>query len=179
MPKPPLHSFYESFSSSLQTKVSSNSSIPKVIQTKKCVVVKPAISKNNLIQVTASSSETSTGTPTYVTFKPAIQNNKSFTNNSIQRAEGGTILLGNRQYQLVKGSTGQMKAFMNGTNILFKSPSNAIIKCYSRNCNNSATIMCSSCTTVKYCSHNCQRRDWYDKHINECERFLNIRRTRT
>jgi len=128
MPKPPLHTFYESFSSSLPTKVSSESSIPKVIQTKKCVVVKPAISKNNLIQVTASSSETTTGTPTFVTFKPAIQNNKSLTNSPLQRAEGGTILLGNKQYQLVKGPSGQMRAFMNGTNILFKSPPNVIIK---------------------------------------------------
>lgn len=129
IPKPPLHNFYESFSSSLQKTVSPESSIPKAVPTKKCIVVKPAITKTHLVQVATSSSETGTGTPTYVTFKPAVQNNKSPANSHLQRAEGSTILLGNKQYQLVKGgSTGQMRAIMNGSNILVKSPPPAFIK---------------------------------------------------
>ncbi|XP_027843371.1 uncharacterized protein LOC114124329 isoform X3 [Aphis gossypii] len=178
LPKPPLHNFYESFSSSLQKTVSSESSVPKAVPTKKCIVVKPAITKTHLVQVTTSSSESGTGTPTYMTFKPAVQNNKSSAMSPLQRAEGSTILLGNKQYQLVKGPAGQMRAVMNGSNILVKSPPPAIIKCYAKDCNNSATIMCSSCTTVKYCSHSCQRRDWYDNHINDCERLLSKRQNR-
>lgn len=179
IPKPPLHNFYESFSSSLQNTVSSESSIPKAVPTKKCFVVKPAITKTHLMQVATSSSETGTGTTTYMTFKSAVQNNKSSAISPLQRAEGSTFLVGNKQYQLIKGSASQMRAVMNGSNVLVKSPPPTIIKCYAKDCNNPATIMCSSCTTVKYCSHNCQRRDWYDNHINDCERLLNKRQKRT
>jgi len=126
--KQPLHNFYESFSSSLQKTVSSESSIPKAVPTKKCIVVKPAITKTHLVQVATTSSETGTGIPTYMTFKPAVQNNKSPAIGPLQRAEGSTILLGNKQYQLVKGPAGQMRAVMNGSNILVKSPPPAIIK---------------------------------------------------
>lgn len=172
----PLNNFYESFSSSLQKKTS-ESSTPKVMSTKKCIVVTSTISNSPLVQVTASSSGTATTIPTFVTFKPS-QINKSMANSALIRAEGNTIVLGNKQFQLLKGSASQMRAVVNGTSILLKSPTSSIIKCYARSCNSAATIMCSSCTMVKYCSHNCQRRDWYDGHINECERLLNIRQTR-
>jgi len=121
-----LHNFYESFSSSLQNTVSSES--PKAVPTKKFFVVKPAFTKTQLMQVASSSSETGTGTPTYMTLKSPVQNNKSSAISPLQRAEGSTFLVGNKQYQLVKGSGNQMRAEMSGPNILVKSPPPAIIK---------------------------------------------------
>ncbi|KAF0685359.1 MYND-type domain-containing protein, partial [Aphis craccivora] len=128
IPKPSLHNFYESFFASLQNTVSSESSIPKAVPTKKCIVFKPANTKTHLMQVATSSSETGTGTPTNMTFKSAVQNNKSSAISPLQRAEGSTFLVGNKQYKLIKGSAGQMRAVMNGSNILVKSPPPTIIK---------------------------------------------------
>lgn len=127
----PINNFYESFSSSLQKKTS-ESSTSKMIPTKKCIVVTPTISNSSLVQVTAvSSSQTATSTPTttttFLTFKPSIHN-KIVANSPLRRVEGSTILLGNKQYQLVKGPSGQMKAVVNGNNILLKSPPASIVK---------------------------------------------------
>lgn len=114
--------FHEPFSSSLQ-KRTSESSTSNVIPTKKCFVVTSTISNNSMVQIASSSSGTSTPTPTppptttttsYVTFKPPILNK----NGPLHRAEGSTILLGNKQYQLVKAPSSQIKAaVINGTNI--------------------------------------------------------------
>ncbi|XP_003246470.1 uncharacterized protein LOC100574764 [Acyrthosiphon pisum] len=171
----PINNFYttSSIHSSLQKKASELTT-SKMIPSKKCIVITPTISNSPLVQVTASSTETATSTATtskFLTFKPSIQN-KTVVNSPLHSAEGSTIVLGNKQYQLVKGPSGTMRAVVNGTNILLKSPPTRIIKCYAKDCNNSATIMCSSCTTVKYCSHNCQRLDWYASHINDCDRLL-------
>jgi len=112
----PLNNFYQSFSSSLQNKTFEPST-SKVISTNKCFVVASTISHSNLVPVTASLSKSATSIPspttTYVTFKPAVPNNISMANNSLHRAEGGTIVVGNKQYQLVKGPTGQMRAVIN------------------------------------------------------------------
>lgn len=129
----PLNNFYESFSTSLQKKPSETST-SQIIPAKKCIVVTPNISNSSMVQAIASSSQTAipiptpTTTTTYVTFKPPIQSKKSISNNLLQRAEGSTILLGNKQYQLVKGPSGQMRAVVNGTNILVKSSPTNIIK---------------------------------------------------
>ncbi|KAF0755241.1 MYND-type domain-containing protein [Aphis craccivora] len=139
-----------------------------------------AITKTHLVQIATSSSETGTGTPTYImTFKPAVQNNRSSAISPFQRAEGSIILLGNKQYQLVMAPAGQNKAVENGSKILVKLAPPAIIKCYRRDCTNSASIMCSSCTTAKYCSAICQRRDWYKNHIKHCKQLLNKRQKRS
>ncbi|CAI6359648.1 unnamed protein product [Macrosiphum euphorbiae] len=171
----PLNNFYQSFSSSLQNK-NLEPSTSKVIPTNKCFVVATTISHSPLVQVTASLSKSATTIPatttTFVTFKPAVPNNISMVNGTLQRAEGSTILVGNRQYQLVKGPTGQMRAVINKAKTFIKPQPVAMDKCYARNCTKSATIMCSSCTSVKYCSHNCQRLDWYDSHINVCEQLV-------
>lgn len=131
----PLNNFYESFSTSLQKKPAETST-SQMIPAKKCIVVTPNISNSPMVQAIASSSQTATSTPTptptptttttttYVTFKPPIQSKNCMPNNLVQRPESSTILLGNKQYQLVNGS-GAMRAVVNGTNILVKpSPSN-------------------------------------------------------
>ncbi|XP_060877923.1 uncharacterized protein LOC132950461 isoform X2 [Metopolophium dirhodum] len=179
----PINNFYttSSIHSSLQKKASELTT-SKVIPTKKCIVVTPTISNGPLVQVTASSTETATSTATtskILTFKPSIQNKTVMNSSSpLHRVEGSTIVFGNKQYQLVKGPSGHMRAVVNGTNLLLKSQPTTIVKCYARDCNHSATIMCSSCTTVKYCSHNCQRLDWYARHINDCDRLLSKKQTR-
>jgi len=133
----PLNNFYESFSSSLQRKVSSDSFTSKVMPTKKRVVVTSTIANNSLVQGTSTLSETTTittttTTATLVTLKPTIQNNSPIATNPLLRAEGSTIFVGNRQYQLVKGPSGQMRAVVNGTNILVKSPTTTIKVCKMR-----------------------------------------------
>jgi len=127
-----LNNFYESFSTSLQNNPAETST-SQMIPAKKCIVVTPNISNSPMVQAIASSSQTATSTPittttTYVTFKPPIQSKSSTPNNLVQRPEGNTILLGNKQYQLVKGPSSAMRAVVNGTNILVKpSPSNIIL----------------------------------------------------
>jgi len=126
----PLNNFYESFSSSLQTKPSETCT-SQTMPAKKCIVVTPTISNGPMVQAIASSSQTATSAPpptTYVTFKPPIQTKKPMANTFLQRAEGSTIVLGNKQYQLVKGPTGQMRAVVNGANILVKSSSSSAVK---------------------------------------------------
>jgi len=125
----PLNNFSELLSYSLQKKTS-ESPTSQVIPTEKCIVVTPAISNSSLVQVTSSFSETpTTSTPTtFVTINPSIRNKKSVTNSQLHRAIGGIILIDNKQYQLVKGSLGQTRSVVNGSNILVTSPSTAIIK---------------------------------------------------
>ncbi|XP_003246246.1 uncharacterized protein LOC100568840 [Acyrthosiphon pisum] len=165
----PLNNFYEPLSYSLQKKTS-ESSTSKVIPTKKYIVVTSAISNSSLVQVTSSFSGTAkTLTPTtFVTFNPSIQNKKSVTNSQLHKAIGGIILIDNKHYKLVRGPLGRMRAVVNGSNKLVTSPSTVIIKCHSKNCNSSVTIMCSVCKTAKYCSYSCQERDWYDNHKDVC-----------
>jgi len=95
----PLTSVYKSHSSSLQNNTS------KVIPTKKCTVIMPAtISNNPLVQVTPSSSITSTLTPSTSacgTFQQKIQNKKPMANNYPHRAVGHIIVIENKQYKLV------------------------------------------------------------------------------
>ncbi|KAF0762094.1 MYND-type domain-containing protein [Aphis craccivora] len=67
--------------------------------------------------------------------------------------------------------TGHMRAVMNGTNKLVNSQPPDFIKCFAKDCNNSATVMCSSCTIAMYCSLKCQYEDWYNNHIKHCERM--------
>jgi len=127
----PINNFYttSSIHSSLQKKASELTT-SKVLPTKKCIVVTPAISNSPLVQVTASSTETATSTATtskFLTFKPSIQN-KTVVNSPLHRAEGSTIIFGNKQYQLVKGPSGHMRAVVNGTNLLLKSPPTTIVK---------------------------------------------------
>ncbi|KAF0748717.1 MYND-type domain-containing protein [Aphis craccivora] len=107
-----------------------------------------AITNAHLVQIATSSSETGTGTPIYMTFKPAVQK------------------INPQQSVLFK----EMKA-----TLLYLTTNS----CYVKDCNNSATMMCSSCKTVMYCFHNCHRRDWYDNHIKDCERLLNKRLKRS
>jgi len=123
----PLNNFYQAFSSTLQKKPQepSTSSTPKGIPVNKCFVVTPAIPHKPLMQVTSSLPRTITSMPattTFLTFKPAIQNQSSVANSSLHRAEGSTIVVGNKQYQLVKGPSGQMKAVVNTPKIFMKSP---------------------------------------------------------
>jgi len=123
----PINNFYESFSSSLQ-KEASEPSTSNVISTNKCIVVTSAISNSPLVQVTASSSRTATSTPTTSTFKPSIQINETVANSPLCRAEGGTIVLDNKQYELVTGPSVQMRDLVNGSNILVNSPPSDIVK---------------------------------------------------
>lgn len=125
----PLNNFYKPLSYSLQKKTS-ESSTSLGIPTKKCIVVKPATSNSSLVQVTSPFSGTATtSTPTtFVTFNPSIQKNKSVINSQLHRAIGGIILIDNKQYKLVQAPLGQMRAGVNGSNILVTSPSIVIIK---------------------------------------------------
>jgi len=128
----PINNFYttSSIHSSLQ-KNGSELTTSKVIPTKKCIVVTPTISNSPLVQVTASSIGTATSTATtskILTFKPPIQN-KTAVNSTLHRHEGSTIVLGNKQYQLVKGPSGTMRAaVVNGSNILLRSPPTSFVK---------------------------------------------------
>lgn len=120
----PLNNLYQSFSSSLQKKTNEPSS-SKTTTINKCFVVTPTINHSqSLAQVKGSSSKSAIAIPTtsttFVAFKPPIQKKIATTNNSIHRVEGGTIVVGNKQYQLVKGPSGQMRAIVNNTNTVVK-----------------------------------------------------------
>ncbi|XP_016661291.1 uncharacterized protein LOC100574406 [Acyrthosiphon pisum] len=171
-----LNTFYQSFSSSLHDKTFEPST-SKVIPTNKCFVVAPTISHSPFVKLTASLSKTALPIPatptTFVIIKPAVPNNISMANSSLNRAEGKTIIVGNKQYKFVKGPTGELRAVVNKTKTFVKPPPTIKTKCYSRNCTKPVTIMCSSCTSVKYCSNICQQHDWYDGHINDCHHLLN------
>jgi len=91
----PLNKFYESFSNSL-LRVSSESITPKAIAPKVSVVASPSIAS------------TSAAT-TLLAFKPTIHNIKPITTTTIQRPEGNTIMVGNKQYQLVRRPLNQVK----------------------------------------------------------------------
>ncbi|XP_029347894.1 uncharacterized protein LOC100569364 [Acyrthosiphon pisum] len=164
----PSNNLYQSFSSSLQNKTSETSTSKVIPTNNKCFVLPPTISHSPLVEATASMSK-STTTTKYLTFKSAVPNNISMPNSSLCSADGRTIVVGNKQYQLVKEPTGQMRAVINKTKIFFKPP--PTVKCRVRNCTKSATIMCSRCTSVKYCSHDCQGLDWYRSHMNDCEQL--------
>lgn len=103
----PLTSFYKAHSSSLQKKTF------KVIPTKKCVAVTPTtISNSPLVQVTSSSSMASTLTPPKTacgTFQQKIQQNKKTVANS-SGAVCKTIVIDNINYQLIKDTSGQLRA---------------------------------------------------------------------
>lgn len=92
----PLNTYYETFSNSL-TKVSSESiiPIPKVVVPKVNVVTSPSKTNAALAQ--------GTGT-TIVALKSAIQNLKPISTTTVQKPEGNTIVVGNKQYQLVRRS---------------------------------------------------------------------------
>ncbi|CAI6352395.1 unnamed protein product [Macrosiphum euphorbiae] len=171
----PLNNFNQSFSSSLQNK-NLEPSTSKVIPTNKCFVVAPTISHSPLVQVTASLSKSATTIPatttTFLTFKPAVPINISMVNGALQRAEVSTILVGNRPYKLVKGPTGQMRAVINKAKTFIKPQPDGMAKCYVRDCTKSATIMCSICTSVKYCSDECQGLDWHDSHFKVCQQLV-------
>lgn len=120
----PLNNFYQAFSSSLK-KRTHEPSTSKGIPVNKCFVVAPTIPHRPLVQVTPSLSRTVTSIPattTFLTFKPSIHNTITAANNSLPRTEGSTIVVGNKHYQLVKGSSGQMKAVVNTPKIFMKSP---------------------------------------------------------
>lgn len=55
-------------------------------------------------------SSCSIGQPTTLVIKQTLQNVKPIVNTTIQRSEYNTIFVGNKQYQLVRGPLGQMKA---------------------------------------------------------------------
>lgn len=144
----PLTSFHKPQFSSPQKKTS------EVIPTKKSIVLTPTtITNSPLVQVTSSSSETATITPptnTCGTLHPTIQNKKSVANSYIHRTECSTIVIDNKEYQLIKESSGQLRAvFMpiisnspliqvtasgqmrsvdNGALVLVKSPPSVIIR---------------------------------------------------
>lgn len=79
-----------------------------MIPTKKCIVI--TISNSPLVQVTSSSSITST--LTCGTFQQKIQNKKTVANSDPHGAVCNTILIDNKPYKLVKdpGPSGQMRA---------------------------------------------------------------------
>ncbi|XP_029347788.1 uncharacterized protein LOC100570368 [Acyrthosiphon pisum] len=179
----------QSFSSPLQEKtyVSSTS---KEIPTKKGFVATSTNSHDPLMQVTAPLSETTTLMPTATTLivvpQPPMQDEKSVANSHLHRAEDGTNVLDVQQDQLVKVSTGQMKAEVDGNNpqteptvlnntaVVLKPIS--FLKCHARNCINAAILLCIKCQAVQYCSNQCQEHDFYDCHRNICEQLQNIRR---
>jgi len=51
-------------------------------------------------------------------------------NSSLQRAEGSNITIGNKQYQLVKGPTGQMRAVINKPKEFIKPQPTVMTKVY-------------------------------------------------
>lgn len=120
----PLNNFYQSFSSSLQKKTNIPSS-SKMTPINKCSVVKPTNTHSqSLVQVKGSYSKSAISIPTtpttLVAFKPSIQKKVPTTSSFLQRAEGGIIIIDNKQYRLVKGPSGQMRAIANNTNTVFK-----------------------------------------------------------
>ncbi|XP_022181956.1 uncharacterized protein LOC111041828 [Myzus persicae] len=77
-------------------------------------------------------------------------------------------------------TSGQTRAVVNGTNIFVESPEpTRFIKCCRKNCKSSATKICGVCKTVKYCSKDCQKLDWYGNHENDCEKLLNIKNSQS
>lgn len=104
----PLNTYYETFSSSLLTRVSSETVTPKMIAPKVSVVASSTIASTSSGQ-----------TATLVALKPTTNiikhhNIKPITT-SIQRSEGNTIFVGNKQYQLIRGPMSQMKALTTQT----------------------------------------------------------------
>lgn len=125
--------FYENFSNSLQKKNSSESSTPTVISSNKCVVVNPSIpNTSNLVQASKTSTATTTTAGTLLTFKPTNQKTL-LPGTSNHNSADNTIFVGNKQYQLVKSPSGQIKALVNGNKILMKSPPTVTVKVSSHN----------------------------------------------
>ncbi|XP_050531877.1 uncharacterized protein LOC126900299 isoform X2 [Daktulosphaira vitifoliae] len=159
---PQLNSYYENFSNTLLKNV------PDLMGTK------PITTKINLASSTVTSGGSLPGK--FVAYDPKNNTVKAISSSNIQRADGNTYVV--KPYQLFRGQMRPMisQGKSNGI-ILAQQPKNTDgpVRCYARNCNEIATIMCSTCTSVKYCSHNCQRSDWYEKHINNCDRLQKLK----
>lgn len=89
--------FYENFSNSLSPKLYSESNASKAIGSKVNVTTTPV-------------SSSALGQPTTLLIKQTLQNVKPIVTTTIQRNEYNTIFVGNKQYQLVRGPLGHMKA---------------------------------------------------------------------
>ncbi|KAL5238286.1 hypothetical protein ACI65C_005696 [Semiaphis heraclei] len=167
-----LNNFYESFSSTLPKKTHEPST-SKTIPSNKCFVITPNISYIPLVQVIKpfTVTATSTSTTTFGAFNSSIKNEKPMVNIPLIKAEGGTFVIGNNQiYQLVNSPPSQMRATANGSNNIISviSPQTNEDECVAKNCNVKSKIMCSACSSAKYCSEKCQEADWGDSHIFKC-----------
>lgn len=91
-----MNTFYETFSNSL-IRVSSES-IPKSIAPKVSVVASSSV---------AASTSLGQATP-FLAFKPA--NMKPIVTTALQRTEGNTIVLNNKQYHIIRRPMNQGKA---------------------------------------------------------------------
>ncbi|XP_016662226.1 uncharacterized protein LOC103310204 [Acyrthosiphon pisum] len=45
--------------------------------------------------------------------------------------------------------------------------------CQGENCNIAITTICNKCKMVRYCSDDCQQRDWFKKHAFDCDELQN------
>ncbi|XP_060858973.1 uncharacterized protein LOC132936291 [Metopolophium dirhodum] len=171
----PLNNFYGPFSSSLPKNMSASSS-STMIPKKKYIVVTPIISNSPLfLHQTASSSDTATTVPkrTFLTPNTPIQNIKTEPNRFSHITKGNTIVIDEKPYKIVTGT----RTVAIDTNLPGKLPSTNMRICFMNNCKKSATIMCSKCRIVKYCSLSCQRQHWIANHIAECDHLIRLSQT--
>lgn len=142
-----INSFYENFSSSVFTPTTPTESfVPKAIapklngvttttlanQTvapKLNVVATPTLANNSMaskLNVTSSNLNNSfnngslSQAATLMSFKTAIQNLKPIPTTTIQKTDGNTIFVGNKQFQLIRGPIRAVP--QNTNNVVFKTP---------------------------------------------------------
>jgi len=93
--------------------------------------VEPLIFNNAMMQFTTSSSEAVTSTPTTglnVAFNPSLLIKKSVPNIHLHNAVGTTIKIENKNYKLIKGPSGELRALADSSDIFVESPSTTNIK---------------------------------------------------
>lgn len=80
------------------------------------------------VSVTTTPVSSSVGQPTTLLIKQTLQNVKPIVNTTIQRSEYNTIFVGNKQYQLIRGPLGQMKAVAASTSTTNVTATNVVVQ---------------------------------------------------
>lgn len=116
-PSQPLNSFYESFSNSLLARVPSDQN--------NTIAPKPKVNIVGTPNVVGTLAHIGPGqATTFVAIKAFKPTSTTTSNNTttIQRTDGSTILLNNKQYQLVRAPAGQMRTIPQNVNIIKRPP---------------------------------------------------------